>query len=199
MSTRRRVLVVFAHPAVESFAHAVLRSVLTGLAHAGHEVRIRDLYAEGFDSRLSVEEKRGHLAPPDTKPHLVSHFDDLRWCTAIVFVHPTWWGAQPAVLKGWIDRTWACGVAWELPAGAKRLKPRLHNVRRIVTVTTHGSPWRINALQGVPGRRIANRALRLIGHPLCRTRWIALYDMDGGDTERRTRFLRRVERRLARL
>lgn len=199
MRTRRRVLVVFAHPAVESFGHAVLNSTLTGLARAGHDVRVRDLYAEGFDSRLSVVEKRGHLASPATKPHLASHFADLEWCTSIVFVHPTWWGAQPAVLKGWIDRTWACGVAWELPAGAKRLKPRMRHVRRLVTVTTHGSPWRVNALQGVPGRRIVNRALRVLCHPLCRTRWIALYDVDGGDAERRTRFLRRVERRLARL
>lgn len=199
MTQSRRVLVVFAHPAVESLGHAVLDAVLRGLDRSGHAVRVRDLYAEGFDARLTLAEKRGHLDPPETKPHLAGHFDDLRWCTDIVFVHPTWWGAQPAVLKGWIDRTWAAGVAWELPAGAKRLKPRLRNVRRLVTVTTHGSPWRINALQGVPGRRIVNRGLRVICHPLCRTSWIALYDVDGGDQESRQRFLRRVERRLARL
>jgi putative NADPH-quinone reductase len=173
--------------------------VVRGLRSAHHEVRVRDLYAENFDSRLTRDEKRDHLSPPNTKPHLTEYFDELRWCDTLVFVHPMWWGAQPAILKGWIDRVWAHGVAWELPEGAKRLKPTLHNVRRIATFTTHGSPWRINALQGVPGKRIVNRSLRLICHPLCRTRWIALYDMDSGGSERRDRFLRRAERVASRL
>lgn len=194
-----RVLVVHAHPDHDSFNHALLDRVVRGLRSADHEVRVRDLYAESFDSRLTRDEKRDHLSPPSTKPHLAEHFDELRWCDTLVFVHPTWWGAQPAVLKGWIDRVWACGVAWELPEGAKRLKPTLHNVRRIATFTTHGSPWRINALQGVPGKRIVNRSLRLICHPMCRTRWVALYRLDSSDPERRERFLRRAERVASRL
>ncbi|MEY3617982.1 MAG: hypothetical protein RL726_680 [Actinomycetota bacterium] len=194
-----RVLVVHAHPDPDSFNHALMEVVVRGLRSAHHEVRVRDLYAENFDSRLTRDEKRDHLSPPNTKPHLTEYFDELRWCDTLVFVHPMWWGAQPAILKGWIDRVWAHGVAWELPEGAKRLKPTLHNVRRIATFTTHGSPWRINALQGVPGKRIVNRSLRLICHPLCRTRWIALYDMDSGGSERRDRFLRRAERVASRL
>jgi len=194
-----RVLVLFAHPDRGSFGGAVLERVSAGLQRAGHEVRLRDLYGESFESRLSIDEKRDHLSAPDTKPQLARDFDDLRWAEILVFVHPTWWGAQPAILKGWIDRTWARGVAWELPDGAKRLKPILSNVRRVVTFTTHGSPWRVNALQGVPGRRIANRSLRVICHPLCRTRWVAFYGMDSADDDRRRRFLRRVERVASRL
>lgn len=189
-----RVLVVHAHPDVESFNRALLDHVVSGLRSAGHELRIRDLYDGRFDSRLTTDEKRNHIAPPETKPHLAEYYEELLWCEALVFVHPTWWGAQPAILKGWIDRVWACGVAWELPEGAKRLKPTLHNVRRIATFTTHGSPWRINALQGVPGRRIVNRSLRVICHPLCRTRWVAFYRMDDSTPDRRERFLRRAER-----
>lgn len=194
-----RVLVVHAHPDAGSYNRALLDRVVRGLHSARHEVRVRDLYADNFDSRLTRAEKRDHLASPDTKAHLAEHFDELRWCEALVFVHPTWWGSQPAVLKGWIDRVWANGVAWELPEGAKRLKPTLRNVRRIVTFTTHGSPWRVNALQGVPGRRIVNRSLRVICHPACRTRWIAFYRMDASTPERRERFLRRAERAATRL
>ena len=105
-----RVLVVHAHPDHDSFNHALLERVVRGLRSADHEVRVRDLYAESFDSRLTRDEKRDHLSPPSTKPHLAEHFDELRWCDTLVFVHPTWWGAQPAVLKGWIDRVWA--AAW---------------------------------------------------------------------------------------
>lgn len=195
----RRVLLVFAHPSRESLSGAVLEHAVTGLASSGHEVRIRDLYAENFAPRLTRDEKRGHLASPDTKPQLADDFADLLWCDVIVLVHPTWWGGQPAILKGWFDRVWASGVAWNLPDGASNIRPALTNVRRIVTVATHGSPWYVNAIQGVPGRRVVNRGMRAVCHPFCRTSWIALYAVDRVSDERRQRFLRRVERRMARL
>lgn len=195
----RRVLLVFAHPSHESLNGAALEHAIRGLEHGGHEVRVRDLYTENFSPRLTLEEKRGHLAAPDTKPQLEKDFADLLWCDTIVLVHPTWWGGQPAILKGWFDRVWASGVAWHLPDGAANIRPSLTNVRRIMTVSTHGSPWRVNAVQGVPGRRIINRGMRAVCHPLCRTSWIALYAVDRVSDSRRRRFLRRVERRMSRL
>lgn len=187
------VLVVHAHPNPDSFSHAIRQRVEVALARAGAEVRVRDLHAESFDPRLSFEERRGHLDPPASKPRLQSHFDDLLWCETIVFIHPTWWGSQPAILKGWIDRVWVHGVAWELPEGARRLKPALHNVRQLITVTTHGSSRLVNALQGNPGRRIVHRSLRVICHPLCRSRWIAMYRLDATTVSERAAFLARVE------
>ena len=103
------------------------------------------------------------------------------------------------MLKGWIDRVWVRGVAWELPDGATRLRPLLRNVRRIVAVTTHGSSKWMNALEGEAGKRVVTRSLRVLCHPACRTSWIALYGVDHASPEQRTRFLERVERRLARL
>lgn len=188
------VLVIHAHPQAQSFSAALRDSVVAGLSRTTHEVRVRKLYEENFDPCLSLDEWRGHLDPPETKPHLAPHFDDLQWCEALVLVYPTWWGAQPAILKGWMDRVWANGVAWDLPEGASRLRPLLHNVRRIVTVTTHGSKWRVNALQGVPGRRITNRSLRVICHPRCRTTWMAFYGLDTAPEAKRSRFVRRVEK-----
>ena len=54
-------------------------------------------------------------------------------------VYPTWWAAQPAMLKGWIDRVWVRGVAWDLDSRRRatpRLRPGLRNVCLIVAVTT---------------------------------------------------------------
>lgn len=190
---------IHAHPNPDSFSHALCRRVEDALKSAHAEVRVRDLYAEGFDGRLTLAERRSHLSPPSAKPQLRSHFDDVLWCDTLVFVHPTWWGAQPAILKGWIDRVWVHGVAWTLPDGARRLKPALRNVRRLVTVTTHGSSRIVNALQGSPGRRMVHRSLRVICHPLCRTRWIAMYGLDTATDTRRAAFLERVDDALVRL
>lgn len=195
----RNVLLVHAHPNPDSFNHAVRRAVEKGLASNGASVRVRDLYAESFDARLTLSERRMHLDAPSSKPHLQSYFDDLTWCDSIVFVHPTWWGAQPAILKGWIDRVWVHGVAWELPEGARRLKPSLHNVRRLVTVTTHGSSRFVNALQGTPGRTTVSRSLRALCHPLCRTNWVSLYRFDTATESDKSAYLERVTKKVTRL
>ena len=194
-----KVLVIHAHPSSDSFNAAVCERVLRGLAEGKNEVRLRRLYEDDFDPRLTAAEWVGHLDPPETKSHLSAHFHDLLWCETLVLVYPTWWGAQPAILKGWIDRVWVRGVAWELPEGASRLHPTLSNVRRLVAVTTHGASRRINALQGAPGRRIVRRSLRVICHPRCRTRWIALYGLDRAEPAKRSAFLERVERTFTRM
>jgi putative NADPH-quinone reductase len=103
------------------------------------------------------------------------------------------------MLKGWFDRVVVSGVAWELPPGADRIRPMWRNLRRIVTVTTHGSGKFTNMVEGEAGKRIMTRSLRVLAPRRCRTHWIALYDTDRSTAEQRERFLARVERRIGRL
>lgn len=192
-----RTLVVFCHPDPASFVAAAKDRVLTGLHIGGHEVRLVDLYAEGFRPELDLDDWRS-WSGPDTPAddQLQRHADDLRWAEAIVLVYPTWWSGQPAMLKGWIDRVWRNGVAWERPTGAGRRRAALTNVRRIVVVTTHGSSKLMNALEGESGKRLAFRSIRSMCHPRVRTSWVAMYGLDRADDARRTAWLERVERRF---
>jgi putative NADPH-quinone reductase len=182
----------------ESFVAAVRDRVLAGLAAGGAEVRLTDLYAAGFDPGFTASDHANHLVA-GTDPSLSSHAGDLQWCDTLVLVYPTWWSGQPAMLKGWIDRVWVNGVAWTLPEGANRLKPGLHDIRRLVAVTTHGSPKWINMVEGEAGKRTITRSLRTMCHPRARTTWLAMYDIDTSTDARRAAFLDRVERRLTRL
>lgn len=190
-----KTYVVYCHPLDGSYIASVRNRVLAGLAAAGHEIRITDLYAEGFRPELSAWERTHHLDPPETKPEIAPHAENLRWCDTLVFVYPTWWGGQPAMLKGWIDRVWVAGVAYELPPGGNRIRPLLKNIRRLVVVTTHGSSKWINALQGEGGKRVISRALRVLCHSRARTSWIALYGIDRASDRDRSGFLDRAERK----
>jgi putative NADPH-quinone reductase len=114
-----RVLVIHCHPSEDSFVAAVRDRVTDALTAAGADVRLTDLYADGFDPLFGADERERHLSP-GTDPSIASYADDLRWCDMLVLVYPTWWAGQPAMLKGWIDRIWAQGVAWDLPEGANR-------------------------------------------------------------------------------
>jgi len=184
-SRPRRVLVVSCHPCDHGLLVAARDRVLDALAVSDVEVRHRDLYAERFDPTLSADEHATHLEP-GVAPSLRSYADDLGWCDTLLFVYPTWWSGQPAMLKGWFDRVWASGVAWDLPDGADRLRPGLRNVRRIVAVTTHGSNKLTNAAQGEGGKRTLFRSIRAMCHPLTRCHWWAFYGVDvRSDDDRR--------------
>ncbi|MEX1106988.1 MAG: NAD(P)H-dependent oxidoreductase [Ilumatobacteraceae bacterium] len=198
-----RTYVVFCHPRRDSFCGAAYDRVLAGLATGGHEVRTCDLYADGFEPALSLADRQAHLVDhrtdPGRRPDITSYVTDLAWCEMLVLVYPTWWSGQPAMLKGWFDRVLVQGVAWELPSGANRLQPLLRNVRRIVAVTTHGSPKLTNALQGETGKHTVTRAIRVLCSRRCRTTWLPCYGVDRLDAESRAQFLERVERKIARL
>lgn len=192
------VLVVYCHPDPESLVSAARDRVLAGARAAGHDVRLVDLYADGFDPVMTADERRAH-PEPGVNPELQHYADDLMWAQTLVLVYPTWWSGQPAMLKGWFDRVWAKGVAWDLPEGARALRPRLKQLRKIVVVTTHGSSKLINALEGESGKRTVSRALGFVCSRRARTRWLALYGVDVSSAEKRTEFLDKVERTLSRL
>jgi NAD(P)H dehydrogenase (quinone) len=197
------VLVVFCHPTHDSFTGASLERVMSGLAAAGHDVRLVDLYAQGFRPELSRIERANHSTDhrrqPDLRGDIADHIDHLQWAEALVLVYPTWWAGQPAMLKGWFDRVLVNGVAWHLPEGSNRIRPLLTNIRRLVVVTSHGSTKLVNAVEGEGGKRTVSRAVRALCNLRCRTWWVALYNIDRATVDERQSFLDRVERRLARL
>lgn len=198
----RRLFVVFCHPTHDSLAGAALQRVLAGAAAAGDEVRVSDLYADGFSPVFSATDLEHHFvdhdAHPELRPEVAPYVEHLRWCDTLVLVHPTWWSGQPAMLKGWIDRVFVSGVAWTMPEGASRIRPALRNVRRIIAVTTHGSSKWVNGVQGESGKRIMTRSIRTMCHPLCRTSWIALYGVDRRTDVQFSAFLDRVQRHFSR-
>ena len=193
-----RTLVVYVHPVEGSYNSSVRDAIIQHLPSQHHEVRLRDLYAENFEPFLSATERALHHTSPTTRPELARDVEDLRWCEAIVFVYPTWWSGLPAMLKGWIDRTWMNEVAWFLPVGANTIRPRLTNISRLVAVTTHGSSKVVNALQGEPGKRTISRSIRLMCNPWCRARWIALYGLDKSKLEDRQKHLATIGQRVGR-
>ena len=202
-----RVLVVSAHPVPDSYLAAVRAATISGLVAGGREVDHLDLDADGFQPVLSREEWEGHRwtgletnrpasAGRALPADVAAHAGRLRAADALVLVYPTWWGAQPAIMKGWLDRVWVEGVAFSLRADGRRSRHELRSIRHLVAITTHGSPKRINAIEGEPGKRLVLRQLRASCHPRVRTRWIARYGIDQSDEAGRRRFLDQVERAM---
>jgi len=122
-----RVLIVHAHHEPSSFNTALLTTARETLAAAGHGVRVSDLYAMGFQPvsdrrnfrtvadarRLDQQaEERLAAATGGFADDIAAEIEKLLWCDHLIFQFPIWWLGLPAILKGWVDRVFALGVAY---------------------------------------------------------------------------------------
>lgn len=131
-----RVLIIYAHPNPNSFNHALLERCQEGLTEAGHEVRIKDLYAENFDPVLRAE----HLAELQvgTIPAKIkAEQEALLWAEGLIFIYPLWWFGRPAILKGWFDHILTRGVAFDY--SSEGVTGLLKHKRAVVLITAGGS------------------------------------------------------------
>ena len=195
-----RLLFVHANPVPESFGAALCRAAVEAAREAGHDVRLIDLHEDGFDPVMGAEERRGYTGEGPVPADLVPHVGALQWAEGVILVYPTWWYAQPAILKGWMDRVWRPGIAFTLRTPNAPLRGALTNVRLVGAITTFGSAWWFwTFLMGAPGRKIVLRGLRYCTAPRTRTLWIGLHEMDSQTDTTRRRHLDRVRARIARI
>ncbi|HEX7969170.1 MAG TPA: NAD(P)H-dependent oxidoreductase [Stellaceae bacterium] len=193
---KRRYLVIFAHPRSDSFSAALRHAAVETLAAAGHQVDLLDLYETGFDPALSAEERAAYFETGRNRASIEEHAARLERAQGIVLIYPSWWFGFPAILKGYFDRVWIPGLAFDL--GRVSLRGKLRNITRFAVVTSYGSPrWYIRWIIRDPTRRIIRRGLARLCHPRCKTLFLTLYSMDGTSDSRRRRFIADVRRRLA--
>lgn len=194
------MLLVYCHPQADSFTAAIRTVAEKALTRAGHEVRVLDLYAMGFDPVLGPGERAGYHTPVLNEEPVAEHLAALRWCEGLLFVYPTWWYGLPAMLKGWLDRVWVPHATFTMPSGKQPISRVLSNIRFLGAVSTLGSPWWWwRFVVSEPGRRMVLRGLRPLVALRAKTLWLALHEIDTSTQAQRERFLERVDARLSRI
>jgi NAD(P)H dehydrogenase (quinone) len=123
-----QVLIVYAHPEAQSFNGALLEAARTQLTASGHEVEVSDLYAAGFnpvagphdvkaranESVFNLGAEQMHAAQTDGfAADVAAQIDKLMRADFLLLQFPMWWYAMPAIMKGWIDRVFAFGTAYD--------------------------------------------------------------------------------------
>lgn len=191
-------LVVHAHPDAASFSAALFRVAAETLQTAGHTVRTIDLYAEGFDPVLSLEERKAYLDCPDWLVQRFStHIEWLQRCEHLVLVYPTWWWGPPAMLKGWLERVWLPRITFEVAQSkGQRLRPRMQHVRELTVITHGGAPWWWLKLMGDPHKKMMLRGMAMLFSPRLKRRWLQLHNMNNVTRQDCEAFIEKVKRSL---
>ncbi len=194
-----RALVVYCHPRSESFTAAVRDKVLERLSAFGADVRVIDLYGQGFQPALTAHEHEIYEDESTNKEPVAEEIEALKWCNTLIFVYPTWWYGLPAMLKGWLDRVMVPGVAFVMPQGANdTIKPGLQHITRLGVFTTCGASFWLTSFIGAPGRRTLIRGVGLLCKRPLKTAFAAHYLMDSSTDASRTAHLDRVAKKMDR-
>lgn len=195
-----RVLVVLAHPLKESFAASVAHTVVSALESKGYEVDLLDLYDENFDPRLTVAERASYMSGKYDLSAMAPYAERLKAAEALIFVFPQWWFNLPAILKGFIDRVFAPGIAFDYAADGIKLEPRLDKLRHFWVFSTTGSPWWVGKFyMGDPVRRVLKRGIAAFCGKRLDFRMTCLHDMDDTTAAKRERFLEKVRSQVSTL
>lgn len=152
----KKILVILGHPEKNSFTGSLARSYTEGARESGADVRDICLGDLDFDPILW----KGYREIQKLEPDLVHAQSLIMWAEHLVFVYPVWWGALPALLKGFFDRTLLPGFAFKYKTKNsmkwdKLLKGRSGHL--IVTMDT--PPWYYHWIYGMPGHTQMKRTI----------------------------------------
>ncbi len=132
----KKILIINGHPDKESFCFALAESYKKGADLAGADCTLIHLIDLEFNPILSFGYRKISVLEPD----LVKMQAEILAADHLVWVYPNWWSTFPALLKGFIDRTFLPNFAFKYrensPFWDKLLQGK--TARLIVTMDT---PW----------------------------------------------------------
>jgi NAD(P)H dehydrogenase (quinone) len=192
-------LIVLCHPAKTSLSHMIVQTIRASLHSRGTVVDLLDLYEDNFAPALTPEERANYYATAPALSAIAEHASRLSRADILILVFPTWWYGMPAMLKGWIDRTFAPTVAFDHSNDLGPIKPRLTNLKSVLVITTLGSPWWIDwFVMRRPVRRIFKTAIFGLCAPQAKFKMLSFYKAENPTPERVTSFTSKILKALSR-
>ncbi len=190
-------LVVIAHPSKDSLCRTVAAKAIETLRAAGHEVVVEDLYAGGFSPSLTAQERESYYGTRFNSAGVQAEIRRLQAAEGLVLCFPTWWFGFPAILKGWFDRVWAPGIAYDHADDLGPIRPRLKTLRKVLAVTSLGASWWVDRIvMRQPVRRVLKTAILGACAPGAELEMLTRYKAERLDAGQVQLFARKVERTL---
>lgn len=133
----KKILIINGHPDKESYNFALADAYKNGALASGAEVQeiiVRDL---NFHPNLQF----GYRKRTEMEPDLIAAQEKIKWAEHLVWVYPVWWGSVPAILKGFIDRTFLPGFAFGKRENSLFCDPLLNNKSARIICTLDQPNW----------------------------------------------------------
>lgn len=130
----KHILIINGHPDKESYNTALAKAYQTGALKTNAIVSLIQLADLQFNLNLEF----GYRKRTPLEPDLEQAINAIKQADHLVWLFPVWWYGYPALLKGFIDRTFLPGITFQ-PIEGKPIPEKLlkgKTARMIVTADT---------------------------------------------------------------
>jgi putative NADPH-quinone reductase len=143
----KKILIIQGHPGKKSLCASLARAYYDEAQKSGYTVKLLELVDLKFDLSLYV----GYKSAQTLEPDLVLAQQSIQEADHLVFVFPNWWGMMPALLKGFIDRTFLPGFAFKYREKSPLPEKLLKNKTARIIITMDSPPWYYKWFRNAPG------------------------------------------------
>ncbi|WP_299058673.1 NAD(P)H-dependent oxidoreductase [uncultured Polaribacter sp.] len=105
----KKILIINGHPDKESYCFAIHDAYKKGVLNSKAE--LQEIYIQDLNFNLNLE--FGYRKRTELEPDLLAAQEKIKWANHIVWIYPVWWGSYPAIMKGFIDRVFLPGFAFQ--------------------------------------------------------------------------------------
>ncbi len=155
----KKILVIDGHPNKDSLCFSLAEAYIEGAKAVGYEVKKLRIMDLNFDPIL----RYGYQKRMDLEPDLLSALELLKWADHLVWVHPVWWSALPALVKGFLDRLFLPSLTYNTIPNSYRMEGLLKNKTAHIIATLDQPGWFYRLYFGAPSEKQLKSSLKLCG------------------------------------
>ncbi len=133
----KKVLIINGHPDPDSFNSGLAEAYLKGANASTADVALITIRNLVFNPNLEF----GYRKRTKLEPDLRSSIEKIKEAEHIVWIFPMWWYGYPALMKGFIDRTFLPGITFEYEKGKAMPKKLLKGKTGRIIVTADTPKW----------------------------------------------------------
>ena len=190
-------LIVTTHPLNDSLCKALSKHVIKKIEEKGYEIEVEDLYAKNFEPALTIAERESYYSGDFNQSELSEQIKKLKKAETLILLFPTWWFSFPAMLKGWFDRVWCPGVAYNHASDLGAIKPLLDNLENVLVITTLGSPWWVDKLiMRQPVKKVIKTALLGTCAKNSKLKFLSLYNSEELNNQKVLTFKHKIDKAI---
>ena len=133
----KNIVIINGHPNSESFNFALAEAYKQGAKTTNasiEEINIRELQ---FNPNLAF----GYQKRTELEPDLLEAIDKIKKADHLVWVFPMWWYGYPAIMKGFIDRTFLPGITFDFKEGKALPEKLLKGKTARIIITSDTPKW----------------------------------------------------------
>ncbi|MFT7270151.1 MAG: NAD(P)H dehydrogenase (quinone), partial [Roseivirga sp.] len=133
----KNILVINGNPDKESYNYALSEAYLKGARKTDSNLSQINISELNFNPNLAF----GYRKRSELEPDLLEAIKKIKKADHLVWVFPMWWYGYPALMKGFIDRTFLPGITFETIPGKALPRQLLKGKTARIIITADTPKW----------------------------------------------------------